>query len=101
MQDLLPRHLWAVATQLDGVLDLTDAAVLAELGLSPQDLVRDDHGLTQEVGEAAHERGIQALKSPSATGVGEVLAVFPENLRGATLAVDLAEVWEATADVEG
>lgn len=99
IQDLLPRELWAVAAELEEVLDLTDFRVLSEVGLVPEDLLREDHGLTQEIGEAAHERGLQALKSPSATGVGEVLAIFPENLAGATLSVDLAEVWSTATDL--
>jgi len=99
LQDLLPRELWALEAALERVLDLTDAVVLSGVGLTPQDLVRGDHGLTQEIGEAAHERGIQAVKSPSATGVDEVLAVFPENLAGTTLSVDLAEVWSVVDDL--
>lgn len=94
VSDLLPRELWSVATTLERVLDLTDRAVLDTLGMGAADLVRPDHSFTQQIGEAAHDRQLQAIRSPSATGVDQVLAVFPENLGAATLQVQLVEVWE-------
>ena len=45
------------------------------------------------------ERGVQAIKAPSATGVDDVLALFPENLALATVQLELEEVWESTHDV--
>lgn len=99
VSDLLPRELWSVATALDRVLDLTDRAVLDTLGVEVGDLVRPEHAFTQQIGEAAHERRVQAIRSPSATGVDHVLAVFPENLGAATLHVDLVQVWEREQDL--
>ncbi len=99
VDDLLPRELWAVAAELDKALDLTEATVLASVGVAAPDLVRPDHAFTQQIGEAAHERGVQAVKAPSATGVDEILAIFPENLGGATLKVDLVEVWSLLRDL--
>lgn len=97
--DLLHRELWSVATSLERVLDLTDASVLAALALESIELVRPDHTFTQQVGEAAHERGVQAIKSPSATGVDDVLAAFPENLDAAVMSLELLEVWSTTDDL--
>lgn len=94
-EDLLPRELWSIATDLEKVLDLSDVLVLTAAGLGPTDLLRPGHTFTQQIGEAAHERGVQAIKAPSATGVDEILAVFPENLGRATLQVELVEVWES------
>ena len=74
------------------LLDLADASVLAALGLQSNELVRPDHALTQQIGEAAHERGVEAMRSPSATGVDDVLAVFPENLGTAVMSVELLDV---------
>lgn len=91
--DLLPRELWAIGLDLDSVLDLGDADVRRGLGLEFVDLIRPDHGLTREIGEAAHERRFQAVRSPSATGVDEIIAVFPENLGAATLNPRLEKVW--------
>lgn len=99
VEDLLPRELWSIATDLEKILDLSDVSVLTAVGLGPADLVRPGHAFTQQIGEAAHERGVQAIKAPSATGVDEVLALFPENLGVATLQVELVEVWESSQDM--
>jgi len=99
--DLLPRELWAVQVELDGVLDLTDPEVLELLDLDPADLTREGRELTHEVGEAAFEQGFQAIKSRSAAGVDEVLAVFVERLAGAVLDVELVEEWTELPDLGG
>jgi len=99
VEDFLPRELWSIGTDLEKVLDLTEISVLRSAGLDSPDLVRPTHALTQQIGEAAHERGIQAIKSPSATGVDEVLALFPENLGAATVQVELVDVWESIQDI--
>jgi len=98
--DLLPRELWAVSLGLDVVLDLGDKKVRQILGLEITDLVRPDHAFTQQIGEAAHERRFQAVRSPSATGVDQILAVFPENLAGATLAPRLEREWRTPTDLD-
>lgn len=97
MADLLPREVWEVRVALEKVLDLTDTTVLGELGLAPDALVRDSHELTREIGEAAYEQGFQAIRSPSATGVDDVLAVFVEKLGIAVVDVALIAEW---ADVD-
>jgi RES domain-containing protein len=97
--DLLPRELWQIEATLDKVLDLTDDGTLAQLSLDRRDLIRDDYGLTQELGETAHQHGFQAVRTPSATGVDDVLAVFTENLAGARLAVELLQVWSTVEDL--
>ena len=99
--DLLPRELFEVSVEFDKVLDLTDAETLDALGIAPLDLVRENHRFTQDIGEAAHENGFQAIRSPSATSVDHVLAVFPENLAGAVLRIELAEEWSSESDITG
>lgn len=99
LADLLPRELWIVSLNLDAVLDLGDPAVRHELQLEIGDLVRSDHGFTREIGEAAHELRYQAIRSPSATDVDEILAVFPENLGSATLTPRLVRVWTDVSDL--
>lgn len=96
---LLPRELFEISAKLDKVLDLTDQATLEVLGIAPPDLVRKDHRFTQEIGEAAHEHGFQAIRSPSATGVDHVLAIFPEQLAGAVLQVKLLGEWTTPVDL--
>lgn len=98
VSDLLPRELWSVSASLDRVLDLTDESVLDSLGVRVEDLVRRDHAFTQQTGEAAHERQVQGIKSPSATGVDQVLAVLPEHLGTITLQVELVQVWSSVQD---
>ena len=99
VEDLLPRELWEITVALNKVLDLTDATTRDALGLVPTDLIRNDHSYTQDIGEAAHEQGFQAIRSPSATGVDDVLAVFPENLAGAVLRVELVREWRTLDDL--
>ena len=99
VEDLLPRELWEVAVGLRTVLDLSDARTREALGLDSADLVRDDHSDTREIGEAAHEHGFQAIRAPSVTGVDEILAIFPENLAGAVLRVELVREWRTIDDL--
>jgi hypothetical protein len=99
VEDLLPRELWRFTVELTELLDLTDVGVLAKLQMAEPDLVRDDVGVTREIGEAAYEQGFQAIKSVSATGIDEILAVFPENLAGAVLETDMVAEWTTTADL--
>lgn len=99
IDSVLPRELYRLTASLTGVLDLTDTDVLSALGLVANDLVRDDRSMTHQIGEAAHEHGFQAVLSPSATGVDDVIAVMPENLAGAVLRAELVEQWSAPADL--
>ncbi|MDP1819810.1 MAG: RES family NAD+ phosphorylase [Acidimicrobiales bacterium] len=96
---LLPRELFEISADLDKVLDLADAATLDSLGIDPADLIREDHRFTQEIGEAAHEHAFQAIRSPSATGVDNVLAIFPEKLAGAVLNTALLGEWSTVDDL--
>ena len=96
---LLPRELFEISADLDKVLDLTDAATIKALGLTPSDLVREDHRFTQDIGEAAHQQGLQAIRSPSATGVDSIVAIFPERLAGAVLNVELIGEWNSPGDL--
>lgn len=95
--DLLPRELWRMTVDLTKILDLTEEDTLTSLGITTPELVRDEHGFTQQIGEAAHENRFQAIRSRSATGVGDVLALFPENFAGAVLHVELIGEWTAPA----
>jgi RES domain-containing protein len=101
VEDLLPRELFEISTDLEKILDLTNTDVLDALGIVPPDLVREDQRFTREIGEAAHEHGFQAIRSPSATGVDHILAIFPENLAGAVLDVALVGEWTTIADMTG
>jgi RES domain-containing protein len=99
VEDLLPRELYAISADLEKVLDLIDPDVLDTLGVEAADLVREDQLLTREIGEAAHEHRFQAIRSPSATGVDHILAIFPENLAGAVIDIELVDEWTTIADL--
>jgi hypothetical protein len=88
----LPLVFKAIAVRAERVLDLTDAAVLAELGLTAHQLrleqwwlarARGEESLTQAVGRAAHASGIQALLAASAHTPAHGLDViaFPVQIR--------------------
>jgi len=100
VEQLLPRELWKVQAELTDVIDLTDDATLAALGIAAADIVRDDHRLTRQIGEAVYEQRLQAILTPSATGVDNVLAIFPENLAGSVLETELIEVWATSQDLD-
>ncbi|CAN5631974.1 hypothetical protein BH24ACT5_BH24ACT5_25940 [soil metagenome] len=95
----LPREVWRVTSSLTKVLDLTEPSILSELGFSTADLVRDDVQLTRAIGAGAHEHGFEAIRSPSATGVDQVVAVMTDNLGAAVLDTELVEQWTTLADL--
>jgi hypothetical protein len=96
---LLPRELWVFELELEVVLDLTSDGTVTALNLTSQDLVRPDHELTQQIGEAAHEQGFQAIRSRSATDIDDVVAVFIENLGPSAMSTNLREVWTVLPDI--
>lgn len=91
---LLPRLLYRYELDLERVLDLTDAGVVAELGTTREALTADDWSFCQEIGVASHAQGDQGILCPSATGTGTVLAVFPVQLGLGLRDVQLAERWD-------
>lgn len=100
VEGLLPRSVYQYDLRMDRVLDLTDEATLAHLGLTPPQLVSDDWSLCQEIGVAAHAGGDQAIRSPSATGVDNIVAVFSETVGTSLKAVELTETWAEIGDLD-
>ena len=74
-----------VRIRLKKVLDLTQEANLRHLGLSKGDLISPDHSLTQAISLQARKAGFQGLIVPSATGQGNKLVVFENNLAEGSL----------------
>jgi len=95
----MPRRLFRYELRLQRVLDLCDAGVLERLGIAGQELVGEDRSLTRALGEAAYAASFQAVRSPSATGVGQILAVFPELLGAGELEAQLVGEWADVRDV--
>lgn len=85
-----------IKVKLQKVLDLTQAAVLAKLGLSKEALVSPDCSITQAVSHQARKAGFQGLLVPSATGSGVNLVIFENNLAEGCL-IEVEEIAAAEA----
>lgn len=91
----LPRMLYEYEVRLRAVLDVRDETAQTAVGLAAEDLVADDPVQCQQVGEAAFTAGREGILAPSATGTGEVLAVFLERLSPASYVNDVkSQLWE-------
>jgi len=99
VEGLLPRHLYTYEVALDRVLDLTDAEVRASIGIEIERLVEGDHTTCRALGVAAHALGFRAVRTPSATGISEVLGVFVQNIGQGTLEPARAETWTILSDL--
>ena len=64
------------------VLDLRPNASRQQLALSEHTLRSHvgDYARCQAIGAAAHQLGLNGILAPAATGLGETLALYPENL---------------------
>lgn len=76
------RRFYTVTVAVDAVLDLTNADHLAAVGLTPDDLRSevDDYTACHRVAAAAHQLELHAILAPSASGLGETLALFRERV---------------------
>lgn len=99
VEGLLPRALYRYDVSLDQVLDLTSSETLDHLGITTAQIVGADVTIPCQIGESAHATGSQAIRAPSATGVDEVLAIFPELLGSGRLLPELLERWESVDDL--
>ncbi|MEX2286844.1 MAG: RES family NAD+ phosphorylase [Planctomycetaceae bacterium] len=87
VQSIMPRTFVAISFKLQRVLDISDAKLRRKLGISKAKLVKTDwraakdagqSPVTQAVGQAAFDAGIEALIVPSAVVPTERnLVVFP------------------------
>jgi len=78
-EDFVPRRLYRIHLELSAVVDFTGQQLPD--GFEALDLRAQDLAATQEIGEAAQYLGREAIRAPSATGVGEILAVFIDRLQ--------------------
>ncbi|MGH2573280.1 MAG: RES family NAD+ phosphorylase [Actinomycetota bacterium] len=93
--NLLPRHLYRYQVQLHEVLDLTVQMAAETLGLSAEMIRGVDPSPSQAAGNAAHYAGFEGLRAPSATGIGEVLAVFSSRLAAGSAVLPAEfEIWD-------
>jgi RES domain-containing protein len=81
VESFLPRTLCVIEADLEAVLDLRSGDSLSTVGLTFEQLSSYSTRECQRVGEAAHRLRLEGILAPSATGTGEVLAIFELNLR--------------------
>lgn len=94
-----PRTLHTISVDNLRVIDLSDAARLAAVGLSPADVEAGDRSPCQRVGEAVAYLGYEGLVAPSASGAGLVIAAFEPRISLSQLIVlDSSEVARPPAD---
>lgn len=101
VEGLLPRMLYRYEIALDRILDLTNDKVRAQVGLDLDVLTGPDWIACQELGRNLHALGAQGINSPSATGVGDVLAVFVQHVGIGRLEPQVAEEWHSVDEVNG
>lgn len=77
-----PRRFYTVTVEVDAVLDLTNTDHLDAVGLTAADLRSevDNYTACQRVAAAAHQLELHAILAPSATGLGETLALFRQRV---------------------
>jgi hypothetical protein len=76
----LPRELAVIRVSLERVLD----------GVSRAQITADDLATPQAIGEAANQLGFEAIIAPSATTVGEAVAILLMN-RSAGSSIEVVE----------
>lgn len=86
-RSFLPRDLHTIRVAELQALDLRDDSVLLALDITADLLSTEDWSLCQQIAEAAHFLGYQAIIAKSASGVGDVIAVFDDRIRLSDLEV--------------
>ena len=92
----MPLVFKAISVEVQRMLDLSDETVLADVGVTPELLrtdawwlarARGEESLTQAVGRAAYECGIQAIFVASALTLahGHNVVAFPDHIRAPSL----------------
>jgi RES domain-containing protein len=86
----LPRELATIRVELTRVLDLRSESARRALGIRLEEITGDDLTVPRAIGEAAQHLGYEAVVAPSATGIGDVLALFLTN-RAAESSIEVVE----------
>lgn len=79
-----PRRLLTCEVEITSVLDLRESANRDAVGLTIADLCSEvgNYGACHRIGKAAHQVGLHGVIAPSASGLGETLAIFEDPLPG-------------------
>lgn len=93
-----PRKLVACAVSCTSILDLRSSENQLRVGLSDDHLKSSigDYESCQHVGAVAHQLGFHGVIAPSASGLGETLALFEERLPAAELPIQVGgeTIWD-------
>jgi hypothetical protein len=93
-----PRAIFVIDLLLHDVVDLTLPGQLESWGLTEADLVSDDMERCQEVAGIAARVGAEAIRWRSATGAGQSLGVFLDQLRPGSHA-EIARSFDLTREM--
>lgn len=79
---VVERRLFTLEVAVENVLDLRPNKSRQQVALSEDNLRSHvgDYARCQAIGAAAHQLGLNGVLAPAATGLGETLALYPENL---------------------
>jgi RES domain-containing protein len=100
VSSVLPRELFRYGVRLSRVVDLRDETTRTELGVSIEELLAPDRGRSQALGAAVEGSGTEAVVCPSATGAGDILAIFVDNVPATAVKPRLLDTWDVEADVD-
>ncbi|HEX6699536.1 MAG TPA: RES family NAD+ phosphorylase [Gaiellaceae bacterium] len=95
LDDFLPRDLHEFDVDLGDALDLRSVERRRAVGLSERDVRAESQDACRRIGMAVHALGAEGVAAPSATGEGEILAIFLDQLRPTSrIEVRFVETWE-------
>ncbi len=79
---VIERRVLTCEVRVENILDLRPAAVRATLAIAEEDLFSEpgEYERCQAIGAAAHQLGRNGVIAPSASRLGETLALFTTNL---------------------
>jgi RES domain-containing protein len=100
LADMHPRSILVIDLSLHEIIDLTAPRQLDSWGLTSPDLVSDDMERCQEVAGIVARLGAEAIRWPYATGSGQSLAVFVDQLRPGSHA-EVSKSFDLTREMLG
>jgi RES domain-containing protein len=93
-----PRHLVTCEIEITSVLDLREGASRDAVGLTVAELSSEvgNYGPCHRIGQAAYELGLHGVIAPAASGLGETLAIFEDQLSESEWPALVEEqIWES------
>ncbi len=89
-----PRTLYTVRIDVTNILDLTVPTNREAVGLRDADLRSDvdDYAACQTVADAAHRNDWHGILAPSASGLGQTLAIFHDRIESPQMPAVIAQV---------